>query len=67
LDSTGDPSLNGPWTLMGVPAISIPFATAQKGLPLGVQLVAAYGADAQLLAVAHRCEQLIEFRARPGV
>ena len=67
LGFTGDPSLNGPWTLLGVPAISIPLAVAQKGLPLGAQLVAAYGADARLLAVAQRCEALIEFKARPGL
>jgi Asp-tRNA(Asn)/Glu-tRNA(Gln) amidotransferase A subunit family amidase len=65
LDFTGDPSLNGPWSLLGVPAISIPIAVAANGLPLGMQLVAPYGEDARLLSVAHWCEQAIGFSARP--
>ncbi|MCB1350244.1 MAG: amidase [Maritimibacter sp.] len=36
----------------GCPAISIPFATDTRGLPLGLQIIAAPGADADLLATA---------------
>jgi Asp-tRNA(Asn)/Glu-tRNA(Gln) amidotransferase A subunit family amidase len=67
LASTGDPSLNGPWSLIGVPAITIPIAVAANGLPLGMQLVAPYGEDARLLSVASWCEQAIGFEAGPRV
>jgi aspartyl-tRNA(Asn)/glutamyl-tRNA(Gln) amidotransferase subunit A len=36
----------------GVPALSIPFATTVEGLPLGLQIIAAKGRDAALLAAA---------------
>ncbi|MGD9891246.1 MAG: amidase [Dehalococcoidia bacterium] len=65
LDFTGDPSLNAPWTLLGVPAITIPIALAENGLPLGMQIVAPYGADARLLTVADWCEKVIDFREKP--
>jgi Asp-tRNA(Asn)/Glu-tRNA(Gln) amidotransferase A subunit family amidase len=67
LDFTGDPSLNAPWTLLGVPAITIPIALAENGLPLGMQLVAPYGEDARLLALADWCERVIEFQAKPNL
>ena len=55
LASTGDPRLNSPWTALGVPAISVPMPVGD-GLPLGLQLVAATGADSALLAVAAEVE-----------
>jgi Asp-tRNA(Asn)/Glu-tRNA(Gln) amidotransferase A subunit family amidase len=55
LASTGDPRLNSPWTALGVPAISVPMPVGD-GLPLGLQLVAAAGADSFLLAVAAAVE-----------
>ena len=36
---TGDPLFCRPWTLLGVPAISVPGLTGPAGLPVGVQLV----------------------------
>jgi Asp-tRNA(Asn)/Glu-tRNA(Gln) amidotransferase A subunit family amidase len=55
LTSTGDPRLNTPWTALGVPAISVPMPV-DDGLPLGLQLAAAEGADSELLAVAAKVE-----------
>ena len=55
LASTGDPRLNTPWTALGVPAISIPMPVGD-GLPLGLQLAAAAGADSALLALAAEVE-----------
>ncbi|HVL57879.1 MAG TPA: amidase family protein [Burkholderiaceae bacterium] len=46
----------------GLPAISIPFGQSAAGLPIGVQLVAAFGQDALLLALASRIEA-----ARPWI
>ena len=41
----------------GQPAISLPLHWSAAGLPIGVQLVGRFGADAQLLAVAAQLEQ----------
>jgi aspartyl-tRNA(Asn)/glutamyl-tRNA(Gln) amidotransferase subunit A len=38
--------------IAGLPAISLPVAVSATGLPIGVQLVAGFGADADLLAFA---------------
>jgi Asp-tRNA(Asn)/Glu-tRNA(Gln) amidotransferase A subunit family amidase len=57
LSSTGNPRMNAPWTALGAPAISIPMSV--KGLPLGLQLTADRGQDAQLLRTAVRIERLM--------
>ncbi len=48
--STGDPAMNLPWTYAGLPTITIPAGKSKNGMPLGLQLIAAYGADEKLLA-----------------
>jgi Asp-tRNA(Asn)/Glu-tRNA(Gln) amidotransferase A subunit family amidase len=53
LEYTGDAIFNGLWTLTGTPAITVPAFTAENGLPMGVQLVAARGNDARLLRNAN--------------
>lgn len=45
-----------PASVLGLPAISVPFGRAQDGLPLGVQLVGRRGADALLLGAAAALE-----------
>jgi Asp-tRNA(Asn)/Glu-tRNA(Gln) amidotransferase A subunit family amidase len=52
LSSTGDPAFCTLWTLCGMPALSLPLMQGANGLPLGVQLVGARGADARLLRTA---------------
>ncbi len=59
LASTGDSSFNRLWTLLGVPCISVPGAVGHHGAPMGLQLVAPLGADARLLAAAHRLERAL--------
>jgi aspartyl-tRNA(Asn)/glutamyl-tRNA(Gln) amidotransferase subunit A len=44
----------------GVPALSIPCGTDSNGLPLGLQLIAASGCDAQLMGVAMALEPLLK-------
>ena len=48
----------------GHPAISLPCAPARSGLPIGMQVVAAFGADDLLLDVAARFEQAQPWRER---
>lgn len=59
LDSTGDPIMNLPWTYAGLPAINLPAGFWSNKLPLGLQLVAGWGQDEQLLAWAHQIAQVI--------
>ena len=53
LEFTGSALFNGLWTFVGAPAITIPAFTAENGLPMGIQLVAARGNDARLLRNAN--------------
>ncbi|MBK5927387.1 amidase [Rhodobaculum claviforme] len=48
--ATGDPVFNRVWTLLHLPAISLPHGHGPAGLPLGVQMVGRH--DATLLAHA---------------
>ncbi|MBG0827396.1 amidase [Planomonospora sp. ID67723] len=62
----------GPFTMAfnvsGHPAISLPLGWSGNGLPIGVQLVAAYGREDLLLRVAARLEEAMPWRDRvPGV
>jgi Asp-tRNA(Asn)/Glu-tRNA(Gln) amidotransferase A subunit family amidase len=57
LSSTGDAVFSVIWTLMGVPAITLPMLVGEDGLPIGIQLIGARGEDAKLLAIA---AQIIE-------
>jgi Asp-tRNA(Asn)/Glu-tRNA(Gln) amidotransferase A subunit family amidase len=59
LDSTGDPSFNAPWTLLGLPTIALPAGHDAQGLPLGLQLVGQPRADEALLRVAAWCEDVL--------
>lgn len=47
-----DPVFCSPWTLCGMPAVSLPLLQGTNGLPLGVQLVGPQGDDARLLRSA---------------
>ncbi len=52
LSATGDPLFNRMWTLLHVPAISLPGYIGANGLPVGVQVIGPIGGDDQLLSVA---------------
>ena len=41
------------WTLAGLPAVSLPLLKGEGGMPIGVQLVGAFGNDARLLRTAN--------------
>ena len=52
LAATGDPIFCRIWTLLGVPAMSIPCSRGPNGLPVGVQLIGRIGDDARAVALA---------------
>jgi len=59
LASTGDPLFARLWTLLGLPAVSVPGLVGDTGLPIGVQLVARSGADGLLVAWAEWLGRLL--------
>jgi len=59
LDATGDPLFNRLWTLLHVPALSLPYGKGARGLPLGLQLIGAPCGDARLLAAARWIERAL--------
>ncbi|PYT12331.1 MAG: hypothetical protein DMF51_13470 [Acidobacteria bacterium] len=56
LESTGDPSMQLPWTHAGLPVVTLPWGRAANGLPLGLQIVARFMDDERLLAWAAQLE-----------
>jgi Asp-tRNA(Asn)/Glu-tRNA(Gln) amidotransferase A subunit family amidase len=60
LSSTGDPRYNRLWTLMGVPCVNVPALVADGGLPVGVTVIARFGADAQAMAAASFVEDALK-------
>jgi amidase len=58
----------GPFTVVfnisGQPAISLPLAQSQSGLPIGVQIVAPYGREDLLLQIAGQLEQAMPWNHR---
>jgi len=67
LSTTGDPRFCSRWTFVGAPAIAIPTGLGPAGLPLGLQLVGARGADHRLLAAAAWAEARLPRPPRPAV
>jgi len=56
LNATGSPIMNGLWTYLGMPTVSLPLLTV-RGLPVGVQLVGLRRDDARLLRTARWLER----------
>jgi Asp-tRNA(Asn)/Glu-tRNA(Gln) amidotransferase A subunit family amidase len=52
LDSTGQPTFNRLWTLLGAPCVNVPGLSDSTGLPLGVQIVGRFARDRLTLAAA---------------
>ena len=57
LMNTGNAIFNGYWTMMGVPAISLPFLKGKDGLPIGIQFIANWSEDLKLLEI---CKYILE-------
>ena len=41
-----------PWSLCGLPTVSLPLLRGRDGFPIGVQLVGRHGGDRELLNIA---------------
>ena len=52
LNSTGSAAFNVLWSLLGVPAVTLPLLTGATGLPVGVQLIGPRNDDGRLLRTA---------------
>jgi len=52
LDSTGKPTFNRLWTLLGTPCVNVPGLFDSAGLPLGVQIVGRFARDRLALEAA---------------
>jgi Asp-tRNA(Asn)/Glu-tRNA(Gln) amidotransferase A subunit family amidase len=65
LGYTGDAEYCAPWTLLGVPAVTLPAGFGKHGLPLGVQIVGPYRQDLLVLRAAKWIESVLKFD--PGI
>ena len=57
-------AFTSPWNVTGQPAISLPIAHDDAGLPVGVQLVAAYGGEDVLIRIAAQIEAALPWHDR---
>jgi Asp-tRNA(Asn)/Glu-tRNA(Gln) amidotransferase A subunit family amidase len=57
-----------PWNVFGLPAISIPCGFSASGLPIGLQIIGAPGAEGMVLSLAHAFESSTEWhKAQPEI
>ena len=52
LSTTGNAVFNGYWTMLGVPAISLPLLKGKDDLPIGAQVIAPWKEDNKLLSIS---------------
>ena len=64
-ETTGDASFQSPWSLLGLPSISLPSGVSAGGLPFAAQLVGRHLDEPTLLRAATWLEQVLAFDARP--
>ena len=65
LSSTGSTIMHAPWTIFGIPTISLPTGLNGNGLPLAIQLVGHPKREEHLLSVARWCERILNVRLKP--
>jgi Asp-tRNA(Asn)/Glu-tRNA(Gln) amidotransferase A subunit family amidase len=59
LGSTGKPTFNRLWTLLGAPCLNVPGLADSGGLPLGMQIVGRFARDRLALDAARFVEQAL--------
>ncbi|MDA1349605.1 MAG: amidase [Chloroflexi bacterium] len=66
LTATGNPFYQVPWTMTGLPVISLPCGLGAAGLPLGVQLLGRAFDERGLLTTARWCEEALDVSLYPA-
>ncbi len=66
LAQTGGPEFCSIWSLIGVPAVTVPVGLGPQDLPLGLQIVARHRCDDLALGVAAWCEARMPFHHAPA-
>ncbi len=62
--SADRPDFDGPWNLVGLPALTFPCGFAASGLPLAAQLVGRAFGDAGILRLAHAYQSATDWHLR---
>ena len=65
LEWTGSPAFNAPWSLTGLPSVTVPMGLAANKLPIGLQLIGTPYNEWELLNVAGWCEEKLGCDTRP--
>lgn len=65
LEWTGNPAFNLPWSLTGLPSITVPSGITGNKMPLGLQLIGNPNSEWDLLEEAGWCEGVLGFGNRP--
>lgn len=66
IETTGSAWINRLWTVLGVPCVNVPGMVDNDGMPLGVQVVAPFGADDLALRSAAWLERILMSEMEPG-
>ncbi len=61
ITTTGDSTMNLPWTYAGMPAITLPAGYTAHKLPLGLQCIGKFMADEQLMQWAEKLAALLAY------
>ncbi len=62
---TGSPAFNAPWSLTGLPSVTVPSGLSEDEMPLGLQLIGKPYGELSLLQVAAWCEDNLGFPKGP--
>jgi aspartyl-tRNA(Asn)/glutamyl-tRNA(Gln) amidotransferase subunit A len=65
LEWTGSPAFNAPWSLTGLPSMTVPIGFSDEKLPLGLQLIGRPYREHMLFSIASWCESRLGFPRRP--
>lgn len=65
LEWTGSPAFNAPWSLTGLPSVTVPSGLSENRMPFGLQLIGIPHSEWELLEAAGWCEQVLGFGNRP--
>jgi Asp-tRNA(Asn)/Glu-tRNA(Gln) amidotransferase A subunit family amidase len=58
-DGPGSGVMSTPWSLCGLPTVSLPLLKGPQGLPIGIQLIGRHGHDSELFRIASWLESTV--------